>query len=162
MECCCYGSAQASAVLAGLRQASPYPFPENLSLELRKNSQQHDFLINMRALTDFFFVAYDGTLAQWKDYLKNTALLPAALKDIRIDIDYGHRFSYTSKRLRFTFTPELQKVEPDSELTLGFSYFVDHGKVVWDVADVWTAANAHERYWVNVARSRPCPPASAP
>ena len=122
-------------------------------MRLAPASQQHDFLINMRALTDFFFVAYDGTLAQWKDYLKNAALLPAAFKDIRIDIDYGHRFSYASKRLRFTFTPELQKVEPDSMLTLGFSYFVDHGNVVWDVADVWTAANAHERYSMNVARN---------
>ena len=37
-------------------------------------------------------------------------------------------------------------------LTLGFSYFNDHGKVVWDVADVWQAASAHDKYWSNFAR----------
>jgi hypothetical protein len=116
-------------------------------------SQQHDCLINMQALTGFFFATYDGTLAQWKDYLGNTALLPAAFRDIRIDIDYGHRFGYTSKRMRLAFTPALQKIAPDSMLSLGFSYFTDHGKVVWDVGDVWMAANPHDPDSINIARS---------
>jgi hypothetical protein len=130
------------------------PVPDGYQVMMRSSaaSQQHDCLINMQALTDFFFATYDGTLAQWKDYLKNTALLPAALKDIRIDFDYGHRFSYTSKRMHLAFTPELQKIEPDSMLTLGFTYFNDHGKVVWDVGDVWMAANAHDPDSINIAR----------
>ena len=131
------------------------PVPDGYLVMMRSSaaSQQHDCLINMQALTDFFFATYDGTLAQWKDYLKNTALLPAAFKDIRIDIDYGHRFSYTSKRMHLAFTPELQKIEPDSVLTLGFTYFNDHGKVVWDVGDVWVAANAHDPDSINIARA---------
>ncbi len=98
--------------------------------------RQHDFLINLEAMTDFFEVAYTGSLAQWKAYLANTALLPDVFKTIRIDADYGRRFAYTSQRLDFGITPQLQKIQPDSELTLGFSYFPDHGKVVWDVAEV--------------------------
>lgn len=132
--------------------ALPVPDGYVMLMRIAPASQEHDYLINMRALTDFFFVTYDGTLAQWQDFLKNTALLPAAFKDIRIDIDYGHRFAYTSKRLRYAYTPALQKIEPDSMLTLGFSYFNDHGKVVWDVADVWQAASAHDKYWTNFAR----------
>ena len=73
--------------------------------------------------------------ARWRSggFLKNTTLLPAAFKDIRIDIDYGHRFAYTSKRLRYAYTPALQKIEPDSMLTLRLR-LTDRGKVVWDVA----------------------------
>jgi hypothetical protein len=120
-------------------------------MRIEPANKMHDCLINMQALTDFFFVTYDGTLAQWKDFLK-VAPLPAAFDDIAIDIDYGKRLGYTSKRVRFSFTPELQKIGPDSMMTLGFGYFVDHGKVVWDVADVWAAANAHDHDWVNIAR----------
>ncbi|GAA0887379.1 S1 family peptidase [Rhodanobacter soli] len=132
--------------------ALPVPDGYVVLMRFAQASQEHDYLINLQALTDFFFVSYDGTLAQWQGFLKNTALLPAAFKDIRIDIDYGHRFAYTSKRLRYAYTPALQKIEPDSMLTLGFSYFTDRGKVVWDVADVWQAASAHDKDWSNFAR----------
>jgi S1-C subfamily serine protease len=121
-------------------------------MRIEQASKAHDCLINMQALTDFVYVAYDGTLAQWQDFLKHAAL-PAAFKDIDIGIDYGKQFSYASKRLRFAYTPALQKIDPDSMLTLGFSYFTDHGKVVWDVGDVWTAANRHDNYWLNFARN---------
>jgi hypothetical protein len=113
----------------------------------------HDYMINLQAIADFAFVTYDGTLAQWKDFLGNTALLPGAFEHIHIGIDYGHRFSYASQRLSFDFTPALQKIDPQSLLTLGFTYADDHGKVTWDVGDVWLAASASDHYWVNVARN---------
>ncbi|GGY30261.1 serine protease [Rhodanobacter panaciterrae] len=133
--------------------ALPVPDGYVVLMRIAGASQQHDYLINLQALTDFFFVTYDGTLAQWQEFLKNPALLPVAFKDIKIDIDYGHRFSYASKRVHLAFTPELQKIEPTSMLTLGFSYFTDHGNVVWDVGDVWLAASAHDQYWVNLSRT---------
>ncbi|SFL06515.1 Trypsin-like peptidase domain-containing protein [Rhodanobacter glycinis] len=113
----------------------------------------HDYMINLQAIADFAFVTYDGTLAQWKDFLGNTALLPGAFEHIHIGIDYGHRFSYASQRLSFDFTPALQKIDPQSLLTLGFTYADDHGKVTWDVGDVWLAASASDHYWVNLARN---------
>jgi serine protease Do len=131
------------------------PVPDGYVSMMRfaQAGQRHDDLIDMQALTDFFYVTYEGTLAQWKDYLENTALLPAAFKDIRIDFDYDHRFSYASKRLAFSFTPELQKIAPASVLTLGFSYFTDHGKVVWDVGDVRVRTEANEDDLVNIRRN---------
>ena len=122
-------------------------------MRLSPAGQQHDHVADMQALTDFFYVTYEGTLAQWKDYLQNTTLLPAAFKDIRIDFDYDHRFSYASKRLAFSFTPELQKIAPTSVLALGFSYFTDHGKVVWDVGDVRVRTDASEENLVNIRRN---------
>lgn len=113
---------------------------------------EHDEIIDLQALTGFIDLAYDGTLAQWQDYLKNAALLPTALKDIKLDIDYGKRFSYASKRLNFSFTPELQKIDPESKLTLGLSYFDDHGKVVWDISDVRVLADANDTDRVNIKR----------
>jgi serine protease Do len=114
--------------------------------------QEYDSVADLNVLTDFIDVSYKGTLAQWKDYLKNTALLPAAFKSISLDFDYGKRFSYRDKRLNFSFTPALQKIEQGSTLMLGFSFFPDHGKVVWDVADVKVLANATDPDQVNITR----------
>jgi serine protease Do len=130
------------------------PVPDGYVTMLRfaPPGHEYDSMADLNALTDFVCVAYDGTLAQWKDYLKNTALLPAAFKDIKIDFDYGHRFSYSSKRLAFSFTPELQKIEQNSELTLGFSFFDDHGKIVSDVGNVRLAANDTDPDRINIQR----------
>jgi serine protease Do len=131
----------------------PVPDGYVTMMQFAQAGEQHDHVADMQALTDFFYVSYEGTFAQWKDYLQNTALLPAAFKDIRIDFDYDHRFSYASKRLAFSLTPELQKIAPTSVLTLGFSYFSDHGKVVWDVGDVRVRTDASEENLVNIRRN---------
>jgi serine protease Do len=130
------------------------PVPDGYVTMLRFATPGHEYdsTADLNALTDFICVAYDGTLAQWKDYLKNTALLPAAFKDLKIDFDYGHRFSYGSKRVAFSFTPELQKIEQDGKLMLSFSYFDDHGKVVWDVSDVRVAVNDIDPDRINIKR----------
>ena len=130
------------------------PVPDGYVTMLRFASPGHEYdsMADLNAITDFVSVAYDGTLAQWKDYLKNTALLPGTFKDLKIDFDYGHRFGYSSKRLAFSFTPELQKIEQNSELTLGFGYFDDHGKVVWDVGNVRVAANATDPDRISILR----------
>jgi hypothetical protein len=130
------------------------PVPDGYVTMLRFATPGHEYdsMADLNAITDFVSVAYNGTLAQWKDYLKNTALLPAAFKDLKIDFDYGHRFDYNSKRLAFSFTPELQKIEQNSELTLGFGYFDDHGKVVWDVGNVRVAANATDPDRISILR----------
>jgi serine protease Do len=132
------------------------PVPDGYVMMMRfaPPGHEHDSLLDLAALTDFISVDYDGTLAEWKDYLKYAALLPAALHDITLDFDYGKRFSYSSRRIAFSFTPELQKITPDSLLTLGFSFFSDHGKVVWDVSDisVWKDRASSDEDRVHIQR----------
>jgi len=130
------------------------PVPDGYAtlLQITQPANEHEHLIDMRALTDFVQVAYDGTLAQWHDYLAQTALLPGVLHDIRIDADYGGRFSYASPRLDFSFGPTLQAITPNSTLTLGLGYFSEHGKVVWDVGDVRVKADASDPYRINIER----------
>ncbi|MEO7068040.1 MAG: trypsin-like peptidase domain-containing protein [Rhodanobacter sp.] len=112
----------------------------------------HEHLTDMQALTDFVRVAYDGTLAQWKDYLQNTALLPTVFSNIQIDADYDHRFSYASKRLSFAFTPALQKITPNSKLTLGFGYFGAGAQRTWGVGNVQVAADANTPDRITIQR----------
>jgi serine protease Do len=130
------------------------PVPDGYVTMLRFAAGGHDYdsIADMNVLTDFIDLAYGGTLAQWKEYLKNTALLPTPLKGITVDADYGKRFGYRGSRLDFSFTPSLQKIEQDSVLMLGFGFFDDHGKVVWDVGDVQVLANANDPDQINIQR----------
>ncbi|HET6434998.1 MAG TPA: serine protease [Xanthomonadaceae bacterium] len=119
--------------------------------------QAHDQAINLRALTDFTYANYDGTLAQWQDFLRDPALLPEALADTRIRAEFGKRFEYASPRMRLAFGPDLQAIGPDSILTLGFAFYRDGGKVVWDVAELWLSARSTENNFVMVVREQEPP-----
>jgi len=132
------------------------PVPDGYVMLMRSlpPGHDHDGLLDLKALTDFVDVDYDGTLAQWKDFLAQKALLPDAFGDIHIDFDYGHRFSYASQRVAFSFTPAVQKIAQDSLLTLGFSYFEDHGRPVWDVGAVrvWKNRDPNDMNRISVER----------
>ena len=137
------------------------PTPDGYAILTRLSPAigEHDVTINLRALTDFIRLPYDGTLAQWKGFLSESDLLPEAFKTIHISFDYGKAFRYDSQRLAFSFTPDLQKIGADSMLTLGFTFFPDRGsKVVWGAGQVWLAEDNHDRHWVSLLRNQ-APPA---
>ncbi|WP_199096335.1 serine protease [Dyella sp. ASV21] len=130
------------------------PVPDGYAAMVRvvPARREHEALIDLSALTDFVYVSYSGTLAQWKEFLGNTELLPAALADIAIRFDYGNDFRYQSKRLGFAYTPQLQKIDQDSQLVLGMSYFQDGGKVVWDVSNVVVKSNVDNAEHIGINR----------
>jgi S1-C subfamily serine protease len=117
-------------------------------------SREHDTRLDMDELSSFVYVTYEGTLAQWKAFLAEPALQPAAFKNIHIDFDYGHRFSYASSRVAFSYTQEVQAITPDNLLFLGFRFLLDNGQPVWDVADidVWKTTASDDHNNVNIQR----------
>jgi hypothetical protein len=139
--------------------ALPTPDGYAVLMRIEPAASRHDTAINMRALTDFVSLPYDGTLAQWKDYLADTELLPDGFKSIRVGFDYDKDFHYASDRLAFSFTPKLQEIHAGSMLTLGMTFFPEaDGKVVWDVGQVWLAQDDHDHHWLSLLR-RQAPPA---
>lgn len=138
----------------------PVPDGSVMLVRFTPPAHEHDTMLDLAEISSFVHVTYQGTLAQWKDFLGNPALQPATLKGIRIDFDYDHRFSYTSPRVAFSYPSTLQAVKPDNLLWLGFRFFLDGGKPVWDVGDVnvWkdTASDDHNN--VNVQRYVAPPP----
>jgi len=98
--------------------------------------QRENHLRDMKALADFFYVSYYGTLPQWKSFLSNKSILPVAFSDIQMDFEPGKEFRYQSKRLAFKYPSSLMKITNNSDLQLGFTYFEDAGKVVWDVSKI--------------------------
>jgi len=115
-------------------------------------TSEHDNMTDLKAMTDFICLAYQGTLAQWRDYLAGPELLPDAIRNLSIRFDYGQSFAYQSKRLDFAYTPALQAIDKNSLLTLGLSYFNDHGQVVWDVSNIKAKADASADGGIGIVR----------
>src|SRR4029079_19096066 len=112
-------------------------------------------------MTSFAYVSFGGTLRQWHDFMAVKGLLPKPFAAIQVDYDYQKSLHYRSPRLEFTFGPQLQKIEPDSLLSLNFSYFDDGDAVVWDVAGLSVAAKiSGGQVFTLIRHSRP--PSSLP
>jgi serine protease Do len=138
----------------GLVIAFLLPVPDGYAAMIRitNNRTEHEDMADMKQLANFLYVSYSGTLAQWKEFLGNTPQLPSVLSDIAIRFNYGDDFKYQSNRIGFAYTPSLQKIDADSQLVLGMSYFQDRGKTVWDVSKVEVKANAENAEHVMVNR----------
>jgi len=139
--------------------ALPTPDGYAMLMRLEPATTRHDTAINMQALTDFVSLPFVGTLAQWEEFLADPKLLPDAFKNIHLAFDYGKRFSYDSQRLSFSLAPDVQKIDTNSMLALGFTFFPDRsGKIVWDVGQVWLAQDNHDHHWISLLRNQ-APPA---
>jgi serine protease Do len=130
------------------------PVPDGYALMMRVNrsSMTHDSLIDMKALTDFFNVDYGGSLAQWKAFLSDSSLLPQALKDTRIDFDYGKRFSYDSSNMAFSYPSSLQTISPDNVMAVGMGYYSDHGKVTLQPSHIQVRLNITDPDRISIKR----------
>lgn len=132
------------------------PTPEGCAMLLRMvpATGRHDTQLDLDELVNFVHLTYEGNLAQWRSFLAAPALQPAVMRDIHIAFDYGQRFSYDSPRMAFAYPSALQAVQPDNLLWLGFRFFLDGDKPVWDVGivDVWKTQAGDDHDNVDVQR----------
>lgn len=130
------------------------PVPDGYAGMLRMTSVRGEYenRADLKTLADFIHLGYQGTLAQWREYLAEPQWLPAALKDINLRFDYGQQLAYKSQRVEFSYTPAVQAIDKDSQLSLGLSYFRDQDKVVWDVSRIIVKVNANDAGGIGVIR----------
>jgi serine protease Do len=112
----------------------------------------HDYEADLKTMLDFIDVGYHGKLSEWKDFLREGALLPTALSSIKIDADDSKQFRYQSKRVGFAVPNDVQAVAPDNLLVLGFSFIAENGKFTWDVGDIQLSRDANEPDRINIRR----------
>lgn len=136
------------------------PVPDGLVgfMRIVATGQQQNHLYDMKALADFIYVSYYGTLTRWKGFLSQKDVLPAVFADIRMDFVPGKEFRYQSKRMAFKYPASLMKVTNDSDLHLGFTYFRDAGKVVWDVSKIMVGEDKGNNSAFIIVRENNPPP----
>jgi serine protease Do len=131
----------------------PAPGGSVAMLRASDTSVINGHIADLKALTNFVYLSYYGTFEQWREFLAAKDYLPAALSSVKIAFDYGRRFSYESKRIAFAYDPSLLKITKKSDLQLKMSYFVDNGKVVWDVAGLVVGDDKDTGTFVDVTRN---------
>lgn len=93
-------------------------------------------IMDLKALTDFVYVSYYGSLKQWREFLTMKKLLPQAFSTIGIDFDYGKEFIYKSRRLAFSVDQKNMAITEKSDLKLNFGYFTEDKRTAWDVKEI--------------------------
>ncbi len=107
---------------------------------------------DLKVLADFVHLSYYGTFEQWQEFLQQKELLPDAFSSIDLTFDYGGKFTYKSKRLSFSSTPEIMTIAKTSDLQLLFGFFRDGDKVVWDVEGVVVGEDKNTSTNFNIVR----------
>lgn len=131
------------------------PVPGGYVVLLRSvpTARLYDEIADLKVLCDFIYLSYEGSLEQWREFLKEQPLLPAVFAKIDIAFEYDRYFRYRSERCAFSYDPRFMKITPDSGLMLEFSYFTDRGRTVWDVSGIAVSEDRHRKTSVTVLRN---------
>jgi serine protease Do len=117
------------------------PVPEGYLGYVREvtSSDLDEAISTMRFLADYFYASYAGTLPQWTAFLKRRELRPAVFDQIHLEFQPGEGVSYSSPRLTLRIPKEVLPVSEQSTLVLQMAYYMDGGKLAWDVGTlrVW-------------------------
>lgn len=87
--------------------------------------------IDLKIMTDYLYFSYYGTLAEWEGFIKRKDLVPAFMKDVKLQTDYKRYVSYEDGHFRLTVDEKTMHITRDSDLQLNCSYYKNGGKVVW-------------------------------
>jgi hypothetical protein len=107
---------------------------------------------DLKVFSDFIYVSYFGTLKEWREFLGVKERLPSALSTVNIQMKDSEVFRYESKRLSFSYGPDLMKISNGSNLRLDFGYFQEEGRTVWDIAEIGIAEDKYKQIGYTVSR----------
>lgn len=114
------------------------PTPEGFVSFMRgantTNADEH--VADLLVLTNFFYVSYYGTLAQWREFLRDPGVLPRVFQHIALTVDYRQRLRLNTRRFTVELPAGAIAINEDSDLSMRFSYFRDGARTVWDIGGV--------------------------
>jgi hypothetical protein len=114
----------------------------------------------LEALARFTYVSFEGSLAEWRDYLAQP-LQPGIIRSLDLRFDYGKAFHYRSRRVSIDVPATVQTIDAASVLTLQLTYFIDpaaDGATVWDVGGIYLADTDQKGNWIDILRRHEPPP----
>ncbi|MGH8143265.1 MAG: S1 family peptidase, partial [Steroidobacteraceae bacterium] len=142
----------ADIVLSGL--CLPTPEGYDLVLIPIATGLRSSVLTVQEELTNYLYLTMTGTLARWQEYLqlKDTPR-PKVFGTFSVDIDPAKYVRFRSKRFDLDVTPDLVKLDKDSEMEINFGYYKDAGAVVWDVSALIVQEALQKANWAEVVRA---------
>jgi serine protease Do len=122
------------------------------------SSVLNEVTAQLSLLANQLTVTYEGTLGQWQAFLARKALLPAALRDVKLTGPYD--WTLHTPRFETTVNAAVMSLDSHSELLLTMGYMPDGARVVWNIESAWWYRDAQEKAYIGLWR-QPRPPSSA-
>jgi hypothetical protein len=91
-------------------------------------------LPDMYYMTDYLYISYYATLWRWKQFLSADSMLPSAMSDVSFSYEPGKSLALKTKRFSADIGHKTLKVTDNSDLQLKYSYYLENGRVIWDIA----------------------------
>jgi len=110
-------------------------------------------IIDMKALANFTYVSYYGTLSEWQELMKFKEKLPEQIRRLNFSYVNGKSFKFSSPRFNFSYGSDIMKITPDSDMQIDLAYFRENGKVIWDVSTVAMGEDKNNRTVFTVQRA---------
>lgn len=107
---------------------------------------------DLKVLTDFFTVSFDGTFKKWREYLAMKEIILPLFKETEIKVE-NNTFEYKSKRFRISCPSDIMKLSDQSVLKLGFGYYPGGDAIVWDVARLFLAEDSFKPNGFRITRN---------
>jgi hypothetical protein len=131
------------------------PVPSGLVGYCKRSNVGHfdaGLLPDMNYLMEHIYLSYYGTLPRWVKFFAQPDLLPEAFKRISIDYASGKSIIVSTPRLTAKLDKGIFPVDDESDLQLKFGYFLEHGKVVWDLGGITFGENKNNNNCATVIR----------
>ncbi|MDX1252893.1 MAG: trypsin-like peptidase domain-containing protein [Gammaproteobacteria bacterium] len=106
------------------------PTPEGMVTMMAMPSVEmaSDFDRDMKALTDFLYVSYHGTVTEWQTFLSLKEQMPDPLRSLALEYS-GASVSLKSDQFALACGPECLAITPKSLLSIGFSFNNEAGRL---------------------------------
>lgn len=132
--------------------ALPVPDGYAVMAQIAAATQLHDHMLRLELNTAFVNVSYEGTVAQWQDFLTEKPLLPPPFQGMKVSFASGGPFGYASERVAFTLPQDAQATTAESVLTVGMNFFPGAEKPVWGASVIRLRLNANDSDLITVQR----------
>ncbi|MEO8061407.1 MAG: serine protease [Pseudomonadota bacterium] len=102
-------------------------------------------------LSDYFYLSYSGTLAQWHAFLARPDLRATAFDKVTLarDVDGMH---FRSRRLDFDLPPGLMKLDDQAVVKLQMSYALEGDQLIWDIGAIYVSTDEDDKMFVGLIR----------
>lgn len=114
------------------------PVPDGYVVLMRSvpSAYRHALNTQTETLANMVTATYDGSFAQWKEFLQQGPWVPPDLAAAHITIDYGKKFAFATPEFSLQYAADLQPIEPNGEMSVSYGFLRRDGKVTLGIGGV--------------------------
>jgi len=135
--------------------STPTPQGKIFILKAVDSNQLDYWLYDMKKIMDFVYLSYFGKLKEWNEFLSLNENLPDCLKNIKFNYKKNESVFLDAKRFSLNLDNKFIEFSDDSTMFLNYDFYLDKGKVVWDIRKVSFSEDKKDNFLVLYKNIKP-------